>query len=76
MSSGGMYFDTATRRTGEEEAAFAVERTEERDEVMCCCLDWDDMLRNMCLVRRRLFIDRQTSEIFTTFSTLLRKLRK
>ena len=51
MSSGGMYFDTATRRTGEKEAPFTVERTEERDEAMCCCLDWDDMLHKMYLVR-------------------------
>ena len=63
MSSGGMYFDTATRRTGEEEAAFTVERTEEMEEVMCCCLDCDDMLRNMCLVKRRLFIGSSLSEI-------------
>lgn len=68
MSSGGMYFDTATRRTGEEEAVFIVERTEERDEVMCCCLDWDDMLRNMCLVRTRLFIGSSLGD-FTTFCT-------
>jgi len=67
MSLGGMYFDTVTRHTGEEEAAFTVERTEEREEVMCCCLDWDDMLRNMCLVRRRLFIGSSLLRIYDIF---------
>jgi hypothetical protein len=36
--------------------------------VMCCCLDWDDMLRNMCLVRTRLFIGSSLGD-FTTFCT-------
>ena len=56
MSSGLLYFDTATRRTGVEadEADLTAERTDEREEAMCCCRGWEDMLRKRCLVRRPL----------------------
>ena len=34
MASGGMYFETATRRTGDVELEFMVDRMEEREEVI------------------------------------------